>query len=219
MIQENVNPWNIKKIYEILRRQLTPGYKCGTKFDSVWITLSDFLKTQKICPVTYLESLFELWGHTPYPNQLCSDRAINIYKDYIDRYTTIGQREFETQVATLNKCLDIYYKDNGKNIEDQLDKILTSDFLPIKNYIRVIFCSDNVLNEIIQKYGSVAVAELKSNPSTNKYIKNNYVSRYIRLFPQRIPKSPSSESDTLPEPSTATERRKNIPVRRRSSNP
>lgn len=42
--QENITPWNIKKIYETFRRRSTPGYKSGTKFDDCWIKLSNILK-------------------------------------------------------------------------------------------------------------------------------------------------------------------------------
>ena len=121
--------------------------------------------------------------------------------------------EFENEVRILNN-----YLSNPKNKEKDLDDVLSLDFLPIKSYTRVLLCSDEIFDKLKNKYAGIAVAELKSNPSINKYIKDNYVSRYIRLFPQRISKSIDSKYNTVPEPSSSAKGRENVPIRRRSTN-
>ncbi len=210
--QENITPWNIKKIYEIFRRRSTPGYKSGTKFDDCWIKLANTLKQKNICPVLYLESLFEKWGGIPFPSQLCGERSMTIFSQYLEKGETVGQMEFENEIRILNN-----YLNNPNNKEKELDDVLLLDFLPIKSYTRVLLCSDNIFDKL-KKYTGTAIAELKSNPSTNKYIKENYVSRYIRLFPQRISKSINSEYNEIPEPSSGSQRREDVPIRRRPSN-
>jgi hypothetical protein len=211
--QENITPWNIKKIYEILRRRSTPGYKSGSKFDDCWIKLANLLKQKNICPVIYLESLFEKWGGIPFPNQLYGERSMRIFDEYSVKGESIGKMEFDNEIRILNN-----YLNNPKNKEKDLDDVLLLEFLPIKSYTRVLLCSDEIFNKLKNKHVGIAVAELKSNPSVNKYIKDNYVSRYIRLFPQRISKSIDSEYNTLPEPSSSPKGRENVPIRRRSSN-
>lgn len=208
------NPRNIKKIYECFRRRTTPKYYCGPKFDEHWFKLSNVLESIQACPVIYLESLFEGWGNTPFPHQLCSSRAKQIYEKYLEQGSTVGEKEFIHQVNVLRNCVKTYApKEN-----DPIDKVLLLDFIPLKAYIRVLLCEDKNLPEIIKKYGSLAYAEIKSNPSIDKYLKENYVSRYQRLFPQRFSKIDSGPHDTLPEPTSTSSIRKNIPKRRRLAN-
>ena len=208
------SPRVIQKIYEKFRRRSTPGYFCGPKFDDEWFKLSDFLKSKKVCPVTYLESLFEGWGNTPFPPQLRSPRAVQIYEKYLNSGQTIGEKEFMHQVTLVHESIRSY----GNNDKNSIDQVLLLDFLPIKAYIRVLLCGDEVLPELLEKYGKTAYAEVKSNPSIDKYLKENYVSRYQRLFPQRLSKVDSSSHTSLPEPTSTSTIRQNIPKRRRLAN-
>jgi hypothetical protein len=207
-------PRNIQKIYEKFRRRSTPGYFCGPKFDEEWYKLSKLLESAKACPTIYLESLFEGWGSTPFPPQLCSPRARQIYEKYLHSGQTVGEKEFMHQVKLVHESLRIY----AKNKENSLDEVLLLDFLPIKAYIRVLLCGEEVLAEIYRKYGKLAYAEIKSNPSIEKYIKENYVSRYQRLFPQRLSKIDSGSHDSLPEPTSTSSIREGVPKRRRLAN-
>ena len=204
-------PRNIQKIYEKFRKKSTQGYFCGPKFDEEWYKLSKLLESTKACPIIYLESLLEGWGNTPFPHQLCSNRAKQIYEKYLEQGNTIGEKEFAYQVNLLKDCSKIYAPEES----DPIDKALLLDFIPVKAYIRVLLCEEKNLPEIMRKYGSLAYAEIKSNPSIDKYLKENYVSRYQRLFPQRLSKVNSGPHDTLPEPTSTSTVRENIPRRRR----
>jgi len=191
--------------------QLADGYEdafvgIATQFDRT------FAVYDRASPVLYLESLFEKWGGIPFPSQLCGERSMTIFSQYLEKGETVGQMEFENEIRILNN-----YLNNPNNKEKELDDVLLLDFLPIKSYTRVLLCSDNIFDKL-KKYTGTAIAELKSNPSTNKYIKENYVSRYIRLFPQRISKSINSEYNEIPEPSSGSQRREDVPIRRRPSN-
>lgn len=214
MNNSNYNARKIKKIYERFRRKITPKYFCGPKFDDHWFKLSNFLESINACPVLYLEAQFEGWGSTPFPHQLCSMRAKQIYEKYLEQGGTIGEKEFVYQVNFLRECVKTY----APKEEDSIDKVLLLDFIPLKAYIRVLLCDEKNLPEIMQKYGAIAYAEIKSNPSIDKYLKENYVSRYQRLFPQRLSKVDSSSHDTLPEPTSTSSIRKDIPKRRRLAN-
>jgi hypothetical protein len=206
-------PWSVKKTYEIFRRRSCPTYVSGKKFDDIWIKLSNILNEKQICHIVFIESLFEDWGCIPYPNQLCSEKAFQICYKYIHKNITIGQLEFENQIRTINNSIELYAKEK----EEKLDYVLSLEFLPIKSYTRLLMCSDSMYEKFKTKYFNTAVAEIKSNPSVDKYLKDNYVSRYIRLFPQRFPAVNSSSCDTLPEPSRSFKGGENIPVRRRPS--
>jgi hypothetical protein len=206
------SPRFIQKVYEKFRKKSTPGYFCGPKFDDEWFKLSNFLKSINACPTIYIESLFESWGGTPFPQQLCSARAKQIYEKYLNSGQTIGEKEFMHQVMLVHESIKSYAKN-----KNSLDEVLLLDFLPIKAYIRILLCGEEVLAEISQRYGKLAYAEVKSNPSIEKYIKENYVSRYQRLFPQRLSKVDSSSHDSLPEPTSTSSIRENIPRRRRLS--
>jgi hypothetical protein len=214
---EKPKPWEVKLIYEIFRRKVNPEYSSGSKFDDVWIRLCNILELYKACPVLYIESLFETWDgwdSIPYPHLLCGPVAIKKYKEYLSRKTTTGELEFINQIKRLNEYQEIYNKNNIKTI----DEILLIKELPMKAYTRVMFCSENALDQVKQLYAKIAVAEIESNPSLKKYIKQNYVSRYTRLFPQRLSVGDSSSHDTLPKSSSAFERGQNIPRRRKLAN-
>jgi len=201
-----------QRVYECFRGRSAPGYKCGKKFDSEWFKLANTLIRLKADPVTYLESLFECWGGAPFVNQLCSPRAQSIYNNYLNKGKTIGELEFTNQIRYLNDAIAFYTKTHG-----EVDNILGLDFVPVKAYIRILLCSEDVLPEFLERYGATAYAEVKANPSIDKYIKDTYVSRYNRLFPQRLSEVDDSAHDTLPEPSKVPARRQIYPQRRRAT--
>jgi hypothetical protein len=210
-------PWEIKLIYEIFRRKINPGYSCGSKFDDVWIKLSNLFNENKICAILYLESLFETWNgldSVPFPHVLCGPVALKKYNDYVSKNTTIGELEFNNEIRTINEYKKIYSNDNEKTI----DEILLIKQLPMKSYTRVMLCSEKILQEVKELYSEKAVLEINTNPSLKKYIKENYVSRYTRLFPQGLSVSDSGSHDSLPEPSSITQRRENMPRRRKLAN-
>jgi hypothetical protein len=210
-------PWEIKLIYEIFRRKRTPGYSCGSKFDDVWIKLSNLFNENKICAILYLESLFETWNgldSVPFPHVLCGPVALKKYNDYVSKNTTIGELEFNNEIRTINEYKKIYSNDNERTI----DEILLIKQLPMKSYTRVMLCSEQILQEVKELYAEKAVLEINTNPSLKKYIKENYVSRYTRLFPQGLSVSDSGSHDPLPEPSSITQRRENMPRRRKLAN-
>lgn len=213
MNQIDYSPRNLKRIYEKFRSKSTPGYFCGAKFDDQWFKLSTFLKSINACPIIYLESLFESWGNTPFPHQLCCPRAKQIYEKYLNSGQTIGEKEFMHQVNLVHQSIRSYAKNN----KNAIDEVLLLDFIPIKAYIRVLLCGEEILPEIYKRYGKTAYAEIKGNPSIDKYLKENYVSRYQRLFPQRVSKINSSSHDSLPEPTSKSAIRENVPKRRRLS--
>jgi hypothetical protein len=211
---KKAKPWEIKSIYEKFRKRVTPGYSCGSKFDDVWIRLCNLLYEQKTCPILYLESLFETktgWEGVPYPHLLFGPIALKKYNEYLLKNTTIGELEFNNEIRRLNEYQKIYSGNNAKTI----DEILFIEQLPMKSYTRVMLCSENVLEEVKQMYAKKATLEIDSNPSLKKYIKENYVSRYTRLFPQGFSVSDSGTHDTLPKPSSTFERGQNIPRRRK----
>ena len=200
----------LKRVYEALRRRSTPGYRCGAKFDDLWFKLASVIDGLGACPITYLEAQFENWGGVPFPPQLCSNRAITIYKKYRHDGKTTGKLEFEHQVKLLRDCAEFYQEKF-----DGIDEILGLDFVPLKPFLRVLLCGDTVLPQILEKYGAAAAAELRSNPSLEKHIKENYVSRYQRLFPQRLSEGIGSSSDPLPGPTRTIKVREGVPRRRR----
>jgi len=210
-------PWEVKYIYEKFRKRVTPGYSCGAKFDHVWIRLCSLLNDQNICPILYLESLFETrtgWEGVPYPHLLFGPIALKKYNEYLLKNTTIGELEFNNEIRRLNEYQKIYSGNNSKTI----DEILFIEQLPMKSYTRVMLCSENVLEKAKQLYAKKATLEIDSNPSLKKYIKENYVSRYTRLFSQGLSVSDSSSHDPLLKPSSTFERGQNIPRRRKLAN-
>lgn len=210
-------PWEVKAIYETLRRRINPDYSSGSKFCEVWIKLCDFLEVHKACPILYLESLFETWGGwdaIPYPHMLCSPAALKKYNEYQSRNTTVGELEFANEIRRLNEYQKIYSNSSPKTT----DEILFIKELPMKSYTRVMLCSESVLEKAKQLYAEKAILEVNANPSLKKYIKENYVSRYTRLFPQGLSVSDSCSHDPLPQPSSIIERGQNIPRRRKLSN-
>ena len=166
-----------KLVYECFRGRTNPGYKVGKNFDKEWFKVAHLLIRLKADPVIYLEALFEHWGGVPFINMLCSPRAIGIYEKYLNKGKTVGELEFMNQIRYLNDARDFHAKKT-----EEVDDILGLDFVPLKSYIRILLCSEDVLPDFQRRYGATARAELKSNPSINKYIKENYVSRYTRLF-------------------------------------
>lgn len=209
-VEQNALARKLKQLYEIFRRQSSPGYNCGSRFDDEWFKLAKLVNSIEADPVIYLEAQFECWDGVPFPSQLCSPRSRSIHQKYLEKGKTIGQLEFENQIKCLMDCVNFYKKKYG-----EMDAILMLDFVPVKAYIRVLLCGESYLPEVLKKYGSLAKAEIKFSPSVDKHLKENYVSRYSRLFPQRFSEIADSESDSLPEPSSTNSVRKNYPRRRR----
>jgi len=203
----------IRTLYEAKRSTKTKKYKASVKFDAAWIKIAQVVIDIGADPVLYIESQFMIPdgyanGQYPYPSQLYNELAKSKYKQISSRPQSPFELSFTNQVW--------YVRDLQKTFSHKtLDEILSDPISPLKSYIRVMLCGSEVLDFILEKYGKEAVKELEWDQGLNEFIKNNYESRYKRIFPERLSTWSSGEYSEDPGPPSEITQRENQAKRRK----
>ena len=203
----------IQLLYEKKRTTPRAAYKSAKKFDVCWPKVAKVVTDLSADPVLFIEAQFLIPGGNqdrgfPFPTQLYGDDAIAKYRAVREWDNTPFESSFNNQAR--------YVRDlQGAFPECTIDEILMNPNSPIKNFTRVILSSPEAYDSVFKRYGEDAKKELQSDTGLNEYIKNNYGSRYKRIFPERLPTWIGGEHSEDPGPPATSARRENNPKRRK----
>lgn len=205
----------LQLLYEKKRTTPRSTYKSAKKFDACWPRVAKVVTDLNADPVLFIEAQFLIPGGNldrgfPFPSQLYGDAAIQKYRAVAAWDSTPFEASFNNQAK--------YVRDLQATFPERtIDEILLDPRSPIKNFTRVILCSPEAYEGAFKRYGEDAKKELESDTGLNEFIKNNYGSRYKRIFPERLPTWIGGEHSEDPGPPATSARRKNYPKRRKQS--
>jgi hypothetical protein len=179
----------IQSIFEAKKSTKRKIYKSAKKFEGCWIKAAEVVNRLKANPEAYLDAQFKipngnLDGGTPFPNQIYNDLAVRKYLLYIKKQRPSYEKLVNNQVAYLSLLQE-------QNPEKDTDDFLLDPRTPLKNFTRVILCSEDVYKDIFEMYGTEARKELEFEPGLDEYLRTNYGTRYKRIYPERVSKSHS----------------------------
>lgn len=168
--------------YEQLRRQYQPTYAATSKKnDKAWIETANRVRELDANPATYVEAQFNAasgrgYGEKfPWPNQLYSAKAVEIYKEYVDRFGASP----EMMVAEQDKMLAAQLGPNST--AHDIDVALANPACGFKSWYIILMCSDAVFPRFRKVWGECALRQIVKTPVLSTLLQKKYGSRFNRF--------------------------------------
>lgn len=170
----------IQDRYLLRRRKIHPGYlpKYETNANA-WVKTAQLVSEIGADPELFVDSLFESghkWkGGFPWPNQLFSSFARQIYEDSKESMASSPEARVDVQMRLLAS-------NTSSESPDEIDEALSNPELPFKSWFRILMCSDKNLELFSRVWGSFAERQVHSDKTLRDIIKSKYGFRSHRFF-------------------------------------
>jgi hypothetical protein len=146
-----------------------------------WDKTAEIVRSINADPAMFVDAQFEaastrtLGERFPWPNQLHSSSAIEIYYRYAESRVSTP----EAMLAEQNCLLVAQLSQNSTLID--IDRALASSILDFKSWFRILMCSDVNFGTFKRVWGEAATRQIINSPLLHSFIKLNYAPRVHRF--------------------------------------